>query len=464
MEINQKTIKKEISISGTGLHTGTQSTITFKPAPPNSGIYFLRTDLSEKVNIPADIDHVVDISRGTTLAANGAKVHTVEHLLAAITGLEIDNICIEINGMEPPVGDGSAIHFVNALLEAGFEEQDEIKDFLVIDQTIQYLDEERGVHLVALPTDDLRITVMIDYMNPALGSQHSGMFSLEKEFVSEFASARTFCFLSEVDELTKQGLIKGGSLKSAVVIVDKDLSQKELEGLKDRLALEEKVFIGNSGILNDVELRYNNEPARHKVLDLLGDLALIGTPIKAQILAARSGHKGNIEFVKQIRKLYKKQMTKKYQSIKKMGVIFDQNAIKSILPHRYPFLLVDKIIELEPGKKIVGVKNVTVNEPFFVGHFPGNPVMPGVLIVEAMGQTGGLMLLNSSDTPEENIVYLMGLDKVRFRKPVVPGDQLVMEMILLVGKKSFCKMSGKAFVNGEVVCEMEIMAALGKKQ
>ena len=464
MEINQKTIKKEISISGVGLHTGTKSTLTFKPARPNSGIYFKRTDLEDQVEIRADIDHVVDISRGTTLGANGAKVHTVEHVLAAVFGLEIDNLCVEINGKEPPVGDGSAQHFVNALLEAGIEEQDEIKDYLVIDQTVHYRDEENKVEVVALPTDDLRITVMIDYMNPALGSQHSGLFSLEKEFVSEFAPARTFCFLSEVAELTKQGLIKGGEIGNAVVIVDKQLSEEELEELKENLGIKEKVFIGNTGILNDLKLKFKNEPARHKVLDLLGDLALVGAPIKAQILAARSGHKSHIEFVKMIRKLYKKQkVTKKYQSTKKMGVVFDQSAIKRILPHRYPFLLVDKIVEIELGKRIVGIKNVTVNEPFFIGHFPGHPIMPGVLICEAIGQTGGIMLLDGSADPEENIVYLMGLDKVKFRKPVLPGDQLVMEVDLLALKKSFCKIAGKAYVNGEIVCELEMTAAIMKK-
>jgi len=464
MIINQRTIKKQISISGTGLHTGEESTITFKPAPPNTGIIFKRTDLQEQIEIPANIDHVVDISRGTTLGANGARVHTVEHLLAAIFGLEIDNIYVEINGKEPPVGDGSAIHFVKTLKKAGFEEQDIIRDYLVIDQTVHYRDEKNGIELVALPTDNLRITVMIDYMNPALGSQHSGLFSLEKEFETEFAPARTFCFLSEVHQLTKQGLIKGGSLKSAIVIVDKQLPQDELDKLKESLNLKDKVFIGKTGILNDIELRFKNEPARHKVLDLLGDLALVGTPFKAQILAARSGHKSHIEFVKMIRKLYeKKEVTKKYQSAKKMGVIFDQNAIKRILPHRYPFLLVDKIVELELGKRIVGVKNVSGNEPFFTGHFPGHPIMPGVLVVEAMGQTGGIMLLNSSNNPEDYIVYLMGLDNVKFRKPVFPGDQLIMEMNLVVHRKSFCKMCGKAYVNGDVVCELDIMAAIIEK-
>ena len=300
----QRTISKPVSLSGIGLHTGTECTMTFKPAPINSGIKFIRVDLGGNPEIPAIADNVVDISRGTTIGIGEAKVHTVEHVLAAIAGLQIDNINVELDGMEPPIGDGSAISYVNALLEAGIEQQDAPKDYLIIDETVMYSDAARQVDIVALPLDKYRLTVMVDYQNPALGSQHTGLFDLEKEFVTEFASARTFCFLSEVEDLANQGLIKGGDLDNAVVIVDRQLNQKQLDDLGARIGISEKFVLGEKGILNNKQLRYKNEPVRHKLLDLIGDLALIGVPIKAQILAARPGHKANVEFAKQIRKLY----------------------------------------------------------------------------------------------------------------------------------------------------------------
>ncbi len=359
--------------------------MTFKPAPENFGIRFVRTDLGGSPQIPADIDHVVDISRGTTLAVGEAKVHTVEHVLAAVAGLQIDNLIIELDTNEPPVGDGSAKPYVDALLEAEFEMQEAPKDYLIIDQTILYQDPENGVEIAALPLDDYRVTVMIDYKNPALGSQHSGLFDLEKEFVSEFAPARTFCFLHEVESLYDQGLVRGGNLDNAIVIVDGDVNDAELRRIFDKVGIAESVVLGTNGILNDKELRFKNEPARHKVLDMIGDLALVGAPMKAQILAARPGHAHNVAFAQKIRKLYqRKKLVKKYQHEKKEGVVFDINAIKRIMPHRYPFLLVDKIIDLQLDERVVGVKNVTANEPFFEGHFPGQPVMPGVLIIEAM--------------------------------------------------------------------------------
>ncbi len=461
----QRTIQKSVSISGTGLHTGTATKMTFNPAPENYGIRFIRVDLADNPEIPANADYVVDISRGTTLGLGEAKVHTVEHVLAAVAGLQIDNIRIEIDGIEPPVGDGSAIKFVEKLQEAGFEDQDAPKDYLIIDETVMHHDEEAQIDIVALPLNDYRITVMVDYFNPALGSQHTGLFSLENEFVSEFASARTFCFLSEVEALANKGLIKGGNLDNAVVIVDRDYDEKAYEELSEKLGLDETIKVNENGFLNGKTLRYKNEPVRHKCLDMIGDLALIGAPIKAQILAARPGHKANVEFAKKVRKLYQqKKLVKKYQNVKKEGIIFDINAIKRILPHRYPFLLVDKIIDLEFDKKVTGIKSVSINEPFFQGHFPSEPVMPGVLILEAMAQSGGILLLNSLPNPEEKLVMFMTIDKAKFRKPVVPGDQLVLEAELVSKKARYVSIKGKAFVDNKLVAEAEFVAAVVDRQ
>ncbi len=457
----QNTIGKDISISGQGLHTGTSSTITFKPAPDNHGIKFVRTDLGDHLEIPALAEYVVDTSRGTTLGLGDVKVHTVEHVLAAVAGLQIDNIIIEIDGNEPPIADGSSKPFVDKLLEAGIVKQKTPKDYLIVDQIISYKNEDEQVDIVALPLDDFRMTVMVDYNNPALGSQHTGLFDLEKEFVSEFASTRTFCFLSEVEALADQGLIKGGNIDNAVVIVDHDIDDNDLTDLSDKLGLETKITVGQNGFLNENNLRFKNEPVRHKLLDMIGDLALIGAPLKAQILAARPGHKANVEFAKKVRKLYQqKQLEKQYQHVKKEGIVFDINAIQKILPHRYPFLLVDKIIHLELDKKVIGVKSVTINEPFFQGHFPGQPVMPGVLIIEAMAQTGGILMLNSVDDPAEKLVFFMGIDKAKFRRPVVPGDQLVIETELVSRRSRFVVMKAKAKVGNKVVAEAELKAAI----
>ena len=465
MLIHQRTLQKEVSLRGTGLHTGKECRITFKPAPVNYGYRFIRSDIENSPEIPALIDNVVDVLRGTTIGINGVNVHTTEHVLAALYGLQIDNCSIEMSGPEPPVMDGSSLPFAEALLSAGIAKQDEPKNYLVIDETVEFHDTVNTVDIVALPLDSFRVTVMVDYKNPALGSQHSGLFDLEKEFLKDFATSRTFCFLSEVETLANQGIIKGGDIDNAVVIVDKSMNNEELQSLAGKLDLEhDHLAIGENVILNNRALRFQTEPARHKLLDLLGDIALLGMPLRAQVLAARPGHASNVEFVKQLKKYAdRNKLARQYQHEKKAGVIFDINAIQNILPHRYPFLLIDKIVEFKLDEKIVSIKNVTMNEPFFQGHFPGNPVMPGVLIIEAMAQTGGIMMLNGTENIQEMLVYFMGIDKARFRKPVLPGDTLVIEAVMTNKRRSVCQFDAKAYVRGELVCEASLMATVMPK-
>jgi UDP-3-O-[3-hydroxymyristoyl] N-acetylglucosamine deacetylase/3-hydroxyacyl-[acyl-carrier-protein] dehydratase len=459
---NQRTIKESVSLSGIGLHTGNKTTITFKPSEANTGIRFVRTDIDDSPVIPADIEHVVDNFRDTTLGIGKVHIRQVEHVLAAIYGLEIDNILVEVDSNEPPVGDGSARAFVDILKKVGFEEQDSPKDYLEIEETITFSDVEKGIDMVVFPSDELRITFMVDYQNPALGTQYTSMYSMSDEFVDEFSSARTFCFLHEVEELHDQGLIQGGSLENGIVIVDRQLTQEELKSLANRFKLDMKELSTEDSILGGRELRFPNEPVRHKTLDLIGDLALLGFPLKAHVMAARSGHAAHVALVKKIRNVYKKkQLTSKYQSRPtKRGVFLDIQAIEKILPHRFPFLLVDKILDLVPRERVIGVKNVTINEPFFPGHFPGHPILPGVLIVESMAQTGAILLLDAIGNPEEKLAYFMGINNVKFRKPVYPGDQLQIEVELLRYRPSSCKMQGRAFVAGELVCEAEFVAAI----
>lgn len=454
----QRTIQRDISLSGIGLHTGNTCTMVFKPAPPDTGIMFVRADLPDKPAVIADIDHVVDISRGTTLQNGEARVHTVEHVLAAFAGLQLDNMIVELDNNEPPVGDGSARPYVEKLLEAGIEMQDADKVFLEIDTPMAYSEPDRNVDIVVAPSNDLRITFMIDYKNPALGTQYTTLQDLDSEFVEEFAPARTFCFLSEVEALKGAGLIKGGGLDNAIVIYDSDLGQVEVDRIRSALDLKERAFVGKTGIINDIPLRFYNEPVRHKALDLLGDLALIGVPFKGHVLAARSGHKANVALARKMRELYKKKKIAGKYSGRKAAALFDIDAIQRIMPHRYPFLLIDRILDLVPDEKVTAMKNVTINEPFFQGHFPGHPIMPGVLILEAMAQAGGVLLLNAIENPETKVVYFMSIDNAKFRRPVVPGDQLRFELKMLSFRRMTCKMTGEAFVDGEQVASAEFLA------
>ncbi|MEW5875420.1 MAG: bifunctional UDP-3-O-[3-hydroxymyristoyl] N-acetylglucosamine deacetylase/3-hydroxyacyl-ACP dehydratase [Candidatus Zixiibacteriota bacterium] len=465
MNKHQRTIANTAQFSGVGLHTGVNSTIRFYPAPVNTGIIFRVQANGGTVDLKADIDNVIDVNRGTTIAMGEAKVHTVEHVLSALAGLEIDNCVCELDNIEPPVGDGSSKPFVDAILQAGIETQDEPKIYFEPDGPINYSEPARGVDLIVVPSDDFRVTFMVDYKNPALGTQYTTLASLEGEYATEFAPARTFCFLSEVEFLHKQGLIRGGTLDSAVVICDDSYTQADADRLREAIGYPKAFKIGKNGIVDDVELRFPNEPVRHKVLDLIGDLSLIGRPIKAHILAARAGHAANVALAKKIRaEMDKRKLAEKYHApASGRGIQLDARAISQIMPHRYPMLLIDRIIDLEPGKHVTALKNVTFNEPFFAGHFPHHPVMPGVLIVEAMAQAGGLMLLNMIDNPQEKVVYFMGIDNARFRKPVHPGDQLRFEVEMVTFRRGMCKIAGKAFVGDDLVTEATMMAMLMEK-
>ena len=456
----QHTIKNKVSIKGIGLHTGVQTIATFKPAEKNFGIRFKRLDLDNCPEIIADIDHVVDISRGTTIGQNDFRIHTVEHILSAVFGLKIDNILIELTEKEPPVMDGSARPFVDVLLRAEIQEQKASRDELIIDKTITYNDAKRGVDIHILPSDKFRVTFMTDYKVPSLGTQYTAMYSLEKDFIDEFSPARTFCLFSEIIQLNNLGLVKGGSLDNAIVFLDRKINKNEIIDLQKLFNSAKKIKASKNGILNGTKLRFINEPVRHKVLDLIGDIALLGIPIRGHIIAARSGHAANVELVKKIKKTYAKKLILRDKQRESSEIKFDIEALMNIIPHRYPFLLIDRITDLDPGKIVHAIKNVSINEPFFQGHFPGQPVMPAVLIVEAMAQAGGFLVLNSIENPEEKLMYFTGINKSRFKKTVTPGDQVLFEVKLAKFTMGTCKIQGTATVDGVQVAEAEILASV----
>ncbi len=460
MNEKQHTIQRPAILQGKGLHTGEACTITFFPAPENHGRVFRRVDLADEPEIPALVEHVVDTSRGTTLGINGVKVHTVEHVLSALSGLEIDNVLISLDGPEPPILDGSALGFVSVLLESGLVAQEADREFFVVNEAYQYQDVERSIDLQVLPSESAEWKVKIDFGSNVLQAQEA-WFGAEHDYANEIADSRTFCFVHELQAMYDAGLIQGGNLDSAVVIMDHPLEEGELKRLTEIFGPYEGDF--DKGILNAKGFRHANEPARHKLLDLIGDLALVGMPIKGQVLAHRPGHAANVELAKKIRSKIKQQkLSRRYMKEIQKGVVFDINAIHEILPHRYPFLLVDKIIDFNENK-IVGVKNVTFNEPFFQGHFPGNPIMPGVIQLEAMAQVGGILLLNSIDNPKTIWVYIIAIDNARFKKPVKPGDTLTLELEMTAMKRNICKMTGKAFVDGVLVCSADLVASVVPK-
>jgi UDP-3-O-[3-hydroxymyristoyl] N-acetylglucosamine deacetylase/3-hydroxyacyl-[acyl-carrier-protein] dehydratase len=460
----QRTLAKEISLTGKGLHTGNNVTITFKPAPANHGYKFCRVDLPGKPLIDALAEHVTDTSRGTTLVHNNASVATIEHVLAAFHGLRVDNALIELNGPEAPIMGGSSWKFVEAIKEAGIVDQKEDRNYFVVKQKITFSDEEHGVDLIVYPDDHFSVNVLIDYNSKILGNQYSILDSID-DFEEKICRSRTFVFFHELEPLFNAGLIKGGDLDNAIVILEKEVEQVEIDRIA-KLFNRPGINTHTAGILNNTELRYPNEPARHKLLDIMGDIALVGHPIKGKIVATRPGHYANTRLAKIIRQEMKKAISKYDIPVydPSMPPIFTVEDIKKKLPHRFPFLLVDKIIALDESS-IVGIKNVTFNEAFFQGHFPEEPIMPGVLLVEALAQTGGILVLNSVTEPEKYSTYFLKIDKLKFKHKVVPGDTVILKMEFAdVVRRGIATMFGQAFVGNKLVLEGEMTAQVVKNK
>lgn len=460
MSIKQRTIKNAVTISGVGLHTGKQTNLTFRPAPENHGYKFQRVDLPGNPVIDADVDNVVDTSRGTTLEQNGARIYTTEHVLAALVGLEIDNVLMEMDGPEMPIMDGSSMPFIKVLEKAGTLEQNSERVYFVLTENLTFEDPVKQVEMLAVPQDEFRLTVMVDYNSDVLGTQHAHIYKVA-DFKNDIAMCRTFVFLHELEALLAHDLIKGGDLNNAIVLVDQEISKEKIDHLK-KVFHREDVEVKGKGVLNNTVLHHFNEPARHKLLDIVGDLALVGVPLKMHILAARPGHAGNVAFAKKIKELIKskKKETKTFDLSKEP--IYNINDIMRMLPHRYPFLMVDKILEMD-SNGIVGIKNVTLNEPFFQGHFPDNPVFPGVMQIEAMAQVGGIFALSQVPDPEFYSTYFMKIDGVKFKQKVIPGDTIVFKLVLESPiRRGLVNMRGVGYVNGKEVCEAVMLAQVVK--
>lgn len=463
MSKKQKTIQKEVSLSGVGLHTGNTVNMVLKPAPVNHGFAFCRVDLEGSPTIQANAEYVVNTQRGTNLEKNGVSIQTSEHVLAAAVGLDIDNLLIEINASEPPIMDGSSKYFVQALEKAGVQEQDADIEEYIVKEIISYKDEASGSEIILMPSDEYQVTTMVDFGTKILGTQNATLGHIS-DFKKEIAAARTFSFLHEIEMLLENDLIKGGDLNNAIVYVDKELSNSTMQKLKKAFN-KEQIAVKSNGILDNLTLHWANEAARHKLLDVIGDLALVGTRIRGKVIANKPGHLVNTNFAKKLSKIIKAEK-RNYVPTYDLNLppLLDIHQIMDILPHRPPFLLIDRIIELS-DTHVVGMKNVTMNENYFVGHFPGAPVMPGVLQVEAMAQCGGVLVLNTVPDPENYLTYFMKMDNVKFKQKVIPGDTLIFKADLITPiRRGICHMKSFAYANGKIVAEAELMAQIARKK